>query len=777
MGPKGLASVLWSVCACALALAAAGVCGCATAEAQSMDVSEIPGAMNPTDRFAEYYKPVQMDIQARMPSYDLPLDLDKVTNLEKIRGLYLRDDADLELLVRNGFVVTDGGAADDVVKAYDGLRTQDVPIFVTADTLLHLYHIQFDETLKEIEENEFYPDVLKLTKAMLAAAEADYKVYDGDLKEAAKRNVAYFVVALKQFEGDAAAPAYVKDWVDWECDRIEKHKGLPDYEEAREKALFRYPEDYSQYKPRGHYTRSETLQKYFRGMMWYGRQTFLLKGSEKFGPLIPPAEALVDGETARIQTLQSALISAAAGNVKVDQTRTVAEVWDRIYAVTAYYVGLADDLTIYEYRDALREVFGVKVTPEDLARQEKLTEYVLALTRLRRPAIFSGSGGAGFDPGCVSGGHEKVSIEQLKDILDSAQGLRLMGQRYVPDSYILGQVVSPGAGIVPRRIPERFTAVYISDGRVPGGICTIRGFPRGLDVFSVLGSERAAAIIESEKDHEYPKYLEQVEKLKAQFAAITDRDWNRNLYWSWLYCLKALVEPRGEGYQSFQRLDAWTDRQLASALASWASLRHDTILYAKQSYTVSVVEALASPPPPPKGLVEPAPEFFARILATTRMTTSGLSDLNVLSGPAGNRLRSLEAMMTRLYDIVKSQVANKGLSQRNDSFLSSVPASLKGIIGRVEDEGLKTSLIADVHTDLNTLKCLEEASGHVDYLVVAYKRPEGDIVLAVGPVFSYYEFKHPVADRLTDEQWRKMLSDGSNPERPQWTSSFTRLKK
>jgi len=42
--------------------------------------------------------------------------------------------------------------------------------------------------------------------------------------------------------------------------------------------LFRYAEDFSQYVPRGHYTRSETLKKYFVGMMWFGRMTFLLKG-------------------------------------------------------------------------------------------------------------------------------------------------------------------------------------------------------------------------------------------------------------------------------------------------------------------------------------------------------------------------------------------------------------------------------------------------------------------------------------------------------------------
>ena len=42
-----------------------------------------------------------------------------------------------------------------------------------------------------------------------------------------------------------------------------------------------YKEDYGQYKPRGHYTRSEDLQRYFQAMMWYGRITFRLRNADE----------------------------------------------------------------------------------------------------------------------------------------------------------------------------------------------------------------------------------------------------------------------------------------------------------------------------------------------------------------------------------------------------------------------------------------------------------------------------------------------------------------
>jgi hypothetical protein len=56
-------------------------------------------------------------------------------------------------------------------------------------------------------------------------------------------------------------------------------------------------------------------------------------------------------------------------------------------------------------------------------------------------------------------------------------------------------------------------------------------------------------------------------------------------------------------------------------------------------------------------------------------------------------------------------------------------------------------------------------------IIVAYKVPDGRILIGAGPVFSYYEFKHPINDRLTDEKWREILL--RDPlEEPEWTSNF-----
>ena len=94
---------------------------------------------------------------------------------------------------------------EQVNETYRNLKVTDVPIFITSDSLLHLYHIQFDETLKRVEAEEFYDDLWKLDNSLLEASIDDYgKSIEDDaseeVTEAARRNVAYFAVALSLLE-------------------------------------------------------------------------------------------------------------------------------------------------------------------------------------------------------------------------------------------------------------------------------------------------------------------------------------------------------------------------------------------------------------------------------------------------------------------------------------------------------------------------------------------------------------------------------------------------
>jgi len=792
------------------------------ADLTTIKIGESEG-VNPKEKFASYYKPVEYKAEAKIEPYALPLDTAQVANFKDFTDKIKLDDAALALLKKNGFAVIPYMEKDcaDITVPYKRLKDMELPVFVTSDTLLHLYHIQFDETLKGVEEREFYPDILAMTKAMYETSLSTYEStkpvklhpveeWEWGVNAAWQRNAIFFAVALsileepqeitleslktmpqedfekflKQCEplGDSeefkqamqnlrfrgergeedlklvldeyqsavakgaitvVKPTEFPDWVKAIVDKEQKF--IADHSGFEKSPLFNYKEDYSQYVPRGHYTRSFILQKYFKAMMWYGRLTFLIKGSKTIFQDMTEEQAAVE---AMHQTQAACLISGMVNQVAVGD-KTAADIWNRIYAVTAYYVGLADDLTLYEYREEMRKVYGGESKTSDLFDAKKWFEFRKGLALLRPPEIYSGTGEA------VA---PIENEEGLNKVLEDTKGLRFMGQRYIPDSFIMGRLVYPTIG----EGKDEGCFTYWDGSRV---------FPRGLDVMAVFGSARARAILDSEGDSKYEKYDDKMKELQEQFAKLTPEEWNRNIYWSWLYCLKALLEPAGQGTPSFMQTEAWTDKELNAALASWAELRHDTILYAKQSYTLGKT-AMPVEPKMVEGYVEPVPEFYARLLAMTQMTTRGLDDMKVLDDKAKARLQSLEDILKKLLDISVRELGNEKLAGADYDFIRNFADSLDSVVAGVNTQGKDTTIIADVHTDQNSGQCLEEGVGYVRLVVAAYRMPDGGIVVGAGPVLSYHEFLQPMADRLTDEKWKEMLGKGDAPGKQKWAASF-----
>jgi len=707
---------------------------------------------NEKPSLAKYYVPIENTTTPNAPSYALPINAPEITNYDHVNRL-LAIERGAELVSRNGFAILqydwaqhlpEAETNDDIVSPYRFLSDANIPIFITSDTLLHLYHVQFDESLKEIEETEFVGDIQELTTKLRDEAQTTYQTFSGDLKEAAKRNVAFLSVAASLLGETADTPEFAADTVQEELALIAAHGGFAP------SPLFIYREDYSQYVPRGHYTRSESLKRYFKALMWYGRMAFLLKGHTNWGPY---GDALISPHDADIQTLQAVLLARALGEVTVSDGRTGREVWDRMYGVTAFYVGLADDLTPFEYMQAANTVFGVGFDTEALEDEGALFSLRKELAQMRMPQIYGGTGGIVLTP--------PITPNSLNEALAKTQGMRFMGQRFIPDSYMFQRLVFPEV------------LDYTGDQQPftlgSPGVGLARCYPRGLDVMAVMGSRRAEEILIEEGDTEYVDFDKAFTQLQAEFAQFDETDWNRNLYWGWLYALRTLTQPFPEGYPSFMRTTVWEDKQLNAALASWTELRHDTILYAKQSYTI---EFTSVPEPPPPGYVEPVPDFFGQLLALTRMTHTGLSDLDALSPAAEERLDALEKLLERLIEIANKELTGEALDDEDIRFIEDFASELEETVLGVSEQGVRTTLVADVHTHSYESLVVEEGVGNVDLIIVACPATTGDIFLAAGPVLSYYEFKHPMSDRLTDEAWRDLLASEAAPARPAWTSSF-----
>ncbi|MFP4037999.1 MAG: DUF3160 domain-containing protein, partial [Desulfobacteraceae bacterium] len=292
--------------------------------------------------------------------------------------------------------------------------------------------------------------------------------------------------------------------------------------------------------------------------------------------------------------------------------------------------------------------------------------------------------------------------------------------------------------------------------------------------------ERALDILREAGDTDYTYYDSQISRLREEFSSRSEADWSRNLYWRWLYSLLPLLEERkAEKTPRFMQTVAWLDKELQTVLGSWTELRHDTILYAKQSYPIV---ATAIPPQPERtlGYVEPYPQVYKRIAQTMKDLRNMLLALQIAPGEIADNIKEFEGLLAVLESISQKELNGQLLSSDEYDLILNIGkklASLKRFpieimkkITSGTDE--KMDLVADVHTAPTSGKVLEEAVGQPFNIYVIVDDSHGRR-LCRGAVFSYYEFKHPMRDRLTDEKWQEMGKEDKRPPQPDWVSSFT----
>ena len=665
--------------------------------------------------FAAYPK-IEVALPTAYKGDPLAVDLATLGNYSR----FTFSAAQSAMLAENGFVVVPAEWLE-FFQLYESVRYEEIPVFVTTDSVYHVYHLLFDKMLRDLEREHFHRDILDLTVACQEAASALYAELAGtELDEAALRVLAYFAVPNVLMNPDAVTPPEVAAMVAAELEMIDAHAG------PGVSAIFRqdppedrYVEDYSQYVPRGHYTRSELLERYFRAMMWYGRINMRLE---------KPYE-----------TRMALLIAHILRNTTVNGQPAV-DVWSRVYDPTVFIVGKSDDLSFYEYGALWDSVFGPAAPVSTIADEGKLAAFTDAARLLPPPQINS------------------MWVYIWEDEEQVTQGFRFMGQRFVLDAYIFEQLI----------------------WREVGTIDNPRMLPKGLDVMAAMGSEEAYTILDQMGETGYANYPEQMAKLRGEISALQLDSWTQNLYWTWLYALHPLLEAKGPQYPGFMRTEAWVRKDLQTALGSWTELKHDTILYAKQV----MAELGGGPPPePPHGWVEPNPQAYARLLALARMTREGLGQRGLLTENTDVNLWRLEDVLAFLLDVSERELAGAPLTNEDYERIKYYGGELEAMTLAAADqqegegqpffeEDKEAAVVADVATDPQGW-VLEEATGRIFEIYVAVPDGRGGVHLAQGGVFSYYEFPWPIGDRLTDEAWRGMLANGQAPEQPEWTGTFT----
>lgn len=299
-------------------------------------------------------------------------DLSQVKNLKHVKKELKLTKRHLQLLRKNGFVVNRGDFPQ-IESAYGSNVYTEIPSLVTADTVLQLVHTMNDSALRNAESIHLYYSLRRMSKTLLAATKARYERRPDS---AALRNVEYVAVGLRLLGEEAQVPPEAFEKVEAEVALATAHN------ELKESPIFGYRIDYTQFIPRGHYTRTEELKKYFAASMWFGLVPIALE--QRVGNKVVP---LPDN------------VRSVRYLVADWQTSGASRDWGVIDRVVGAFIGQANDLT-----------------PKDWIRAGG------KLAALRRPAM---------------------SSKVMHGLVAGNLQFRLLAQRAIPDSVAMSALSGP----------------------------------------------------------------------------------------------------------------------------------------------------------------------------------------------------------------------------------------------------------------------------------------------------------------------------------------------
>ncbi len=480
--------------------------------------------------------------------------------------------------------------------------------------------------------------------------------------------------------------------------------------------------DFSQFKPRGHYAGDPKLESYFRAMMWLGRIDFRLVETQADG-----SQILRRRQVEAVVALRKLLDSAAFSDyLAIDDTISA-------------FVGEHDSMTLQQL-DALLGALGATdgidgVDDDTLAGA--LIDGQFGAQRIASHVMRRSPGGGGPFPLNLS--------------------FALFGQRYTVDSHVLSNVVYD-------RVATRVV-------------------PDPLDVaFAALGNDQAVGLLGSELDTEagYPGQLSAMRMLVDEHP---ESYWEGSLYTNWLYALRTLSPTKGtpnSDLPAVARSEAWGRRLLNSQLSSWAQLRHNNVLYAKQSYTSGAACEY------PDAYVDPYPEFFAAIVRFAERADELIAKLELdasLAQPIRDYFARVASINLTLEQMAKAQRTGEPHTEEHMAFINrAVTASVNcdgtvlghtGWYSELHFDPLEAvemdPIITDVHTDIGgdlpvsrPPSVLHVGTGLPRLMVMTVDSCEGPRAYA-GIVSAYHQVTEEGLTRLTDEEWKTRLLGGDLP--------------
>jgi len=718
----------------------------------SLLVSSAPGQSSfSAEAYADYLNNNQNltyeDLQSRFvpeqtyyKGFSSPTLFDDFCYYDSLNGEYKLTNNEKELLQQNRFVVTERLNYDCFGKAYHDIYVKDLPVFVSTDAILHALHASYDQILIDLELSILKPNLVAILDTLYISYPEllDKYVHSEKLQDALKDVDLYITIAKSLLTGELISSQYAdQQSIDdmWNAIQNEQLVSLPLFS-TRPRKL-----DFSQFTVRGHYN-TERLRDYFKAMMWLGRMDFFLTPP----PANPFEEPWSREEIRRMNLgafLLNELIDCCDAHSTMNQNNHIID----------FLVGESDNITPTELSDVISGQ-GL-INAQDLLDDTQYDEYLNALKS-------------------STGAEQKILSQfMMMDPFSSEPGelpvsYRIMGQRFIVDSYIF------------------FNVVF--DRVVFGGKKVWRPLPDPLDALFVLGNDNALPLLKDEL--EKYTYGSQLAALRYLVEAYDEEFWDSSLYNVWLGAIRTLNPSADtDNLPVFMKTAAWHQNKINTQLASWSQLRHDNLLYAKQSYT-GATGCLY-----PHSFIEPVPEFYAQISNFAQTAEIYFSQFEANTWEM-HMIREyfpqLRETMNKLELLASKELAGQPFSNEERKWLKEM-LFLGGASGEPpftgwyshlyyhpDDAAISNYIIADVHTQptdqagnvVGNVLHVGTAKINLGVFLVEESSSAGKPVAYIGPVMSYYEHITSNFDRFTDQRWSDMVEAGNMPKRPDWVNIY-----
>ena len=360
---------------------------------------------------------------------------------------------------------------------------------------------------------------------------------------------------------------------------------------------------------------------------------------------------------------------------------------------------------------------------------------------------------------------EEIAKRQMRIELKKTRGSKyvvdIMPQRYQPDAEAL---------------------ITTTDQDSP---VSLRPCPKGLDWMAVMGLPGAERILidelkETQRWTGFPKALTTARKK----AATTQ--WEACVANQWMYTLQSLGDT-AQSLPYFMQSPQWQKKNLNTALASWAELKHDAILYAKQPMLAECGDG-GPEPPVVKGYVEPNVKFWEKAIALVTRMDKVLTTYNLQTEKAKAVYERIKEMAEFCRDISKKELNGGKITDEEYNQIEIIGSTVENISLELvsEDNEMlqgwsdvvstdkKVAVVADVFTASGENvaidnKCVLYEGVGPAYEIYVVVEIDGSLYLTRGAVLSYREFTRLLSDpRLTDEEWQQELKKSPTGGTPSW---------